>query len=72
MTNLNLSKIPPLNLPTSKSINSSRYSALSREDKKKGIMDLRKLAMSLGESFISVELGCLLSNKRTQQVQEFS
>ena len=33
---------------------------------------MRKLAINLGESFISVELGCLLSNKRTQQVQEFS
>ena len=68
-TNLAINKIPPLILPTSKSINSSRYSVVSKEEKKKGLVDLKKLASSLGEGFISVELGCLLSNKRTQQVQ---
>jgi hypothetical protein len=59
-------------IPTSKSINSSRYSAISRDEKKKGLTDFQKLANSIGESFITVELGCLLANKRTRQVQEFS
>lgn len=62
-------KIPPLIIPISKSINSSRHSALSKDDKKKGLVNLQKLANNLGEGFITVELGCLLANKRTRQVQ---
>ena len=65
-------KIPPLVLPTSKSLNSERYSAISKDEKTKGLADLHRLACSLGENFITVELGCLLSNKRTRQVQEYS
>ena len=43
-----INKIPPLLLPTSKSINSSRYSAVSREERKKGLLEMKKLAISLG------------------------
>jgi hypothetical protein len=70
--NVSLSKIPPLILPSSKSIQSSRYSAISREERTKGVGELRDLASAIGEGFIAVELGCLLAHKRTQQVQEFS
>lgn len=62
-------KIPPLILPSSKSIQSSRYSAISREERVRGVGELRELASAIGEGFIAVELGCLLAHKRTQQVQ---
>jgi len=52
-----------------KSINSSRYSAVSREEQQRGIGGLRELASAAGEGFVAVELGCLLAHKRTQQVQ---
>jgi hypothetical protein len=56
-------------LPVLKSINSSRYSAVSREEQQRGIGGLRELASAAGEGFVAVELGCLLAHKRTQQVQ---
>lgn len=66
------SKIPPLLLPTSKSINSSRYSLGSKEDRRKGLDELVKLGVSLGEAAIGVELGCLLAKRRISQVNKYS
>lgn len=69
--NISLTKIPPLILPSLKSINSSRYSAVSREERQRGLAGLRELASAAGEGFVAVELGCLLAHKRTQQAQDF-
>ena len=66
------SKIPPLVLPALQPIGSSRYSAMSREERGKGLAGLRQLARTVGEGFIAVELGCLLAHKRTRQVQELA
>ena len=60
-------KIPPLNLPVPTNI----LAVSSRSNYPSAIGQLRKLAGSLGESFVTVELGCLLANKRTQQIDEF-
>ena len=40
-THISHSKIPPLVLPSFKSINSSRYSAISREERTRGLSGLR-------------------------------
>jgi hypothetical protein len=66
------SKIPPLLLPTSKSINSSRYSLGSKDEKRKGLDELIKLGVGLGETAIGVELGCLLAKRRISQVNKYS
>ena len=51
---ISLTKIPPLILPSGKSINSSRYSAVSRDDRQRGLTGLRELASAAGEGFVAV------------------
>lgn len=62
-------KVPPLIVPTVNTITSSRFDL--NETGGTALLELEKLAGSLGEAAVGIELGTLTNKRRSQQVQLF-